>query len=367
MNIGIPKERRPFEYRVGLRPSGVRQLAEHGHICYVEHNAGLGAGFSDPDYEQNGARIVYSPHEVFGRADLLLKVARPLADELEWLRPGTAVAGLLHLTSARRDKVDIMLEKQIAAIAYEQIQLPDGSLPVLRPMSQIGGTMSAQVAAMALQNNAGGKGILLAGLPGVPPAEVVIVGAGVFGTCAAHAFIGMGAHVTMLDTDLTALQRTFERFPAITTVVSNPYTLARACSYADVLLGAVLVHGERAPIVITREMVRQMKPRALIIDASIDQGGCVETSRPTTHDQPTFIAENVIHYCVPNMPGVVARTATYALTNAAFPYILEMANKGVEAAIAENPALALAVNTHQGKVVHLSLLSSIEQGIEPGD
>jgi alanine dehydrogenase len=362
MNIGIPKERRPFEYRAGLRPSGVRLLVEQGHTCYVEHNAGLGAGFSDQDYEQNGARIVYSPHEVFGRADLLLKVTRPLADELEWMRPGTAIAGLLHLASTRREKVDLLLEKQITAIAYEQIRLPDGSLPVLRPMSQIGGTMSAQVAALTLQNNAGGKGILLAGLPGVPPAEVVIVGAGVFGTHAARAFLGMGAHVTVLDTDLNALQRIYNLFPSLTTVVSNPYTLMRACSYADVLVSAVLVPGERAPLIITREMVRSMKPRALIIDASIDQGGCVETSRPTSHDQPTFIAENVVHYCVPNMPGVVGRTATYALTNAAFPYILEIVNKGVEAAITENPALAVAINTHRGKVVHLSLLFSISQG-----
>jgi alanine dehydrogenase len=354
MNIGIPKERRPFEYRVGLTPAAVKMLVEHDHTCYIEHHAGLGAGFSDQDYEQSGGRIVYSAHEVFGRADLLLKVARPLFDELEWMRQGTAFAGLLHLASARRDKVDIMLQKEITAIAYEQIQLPDGSLPVLRPMSQIGGRMSAQIAARLLQNNAGGKGILLSGLAGVPPAEVVIVGAGVFGTHAAQSFIGLGAHVTVLDTNLDALQTIYERFPGVTTVVSNPYTLLRACSYADVIVGAVLVLGERAPIVITRDMVKAMKSRALIIDASIDQGGCVETSRLTTHELPTFIEEGVIHYCVPNIPGVVARTAAYALVNAAFPYILEMADKGIETAINQNPALHWAVNTFKGEEVHLS-------------
>lgn len=356
MNIGIPKERRPFEYRVGLTPSAVQVLIERGHTCHVEHNAGLGAGFSDQDYEQAGARVVYSPHEVFGRADLLLKVARPIQDELEWIRPGATFAGLLHMASARHDKVDLLLKNRITSIAYEQIQRADSSFPVLRPMSQIGGRMAAQVAAMLLQNNAGGKGILMSGMPGVPPAEVIVIGAGVVGTNAVAGFMGMGAHVAVLDSDLEALQRIAERFPAAATVISTPRNIARSCSYADVVVGAVLVPWVRTPIVVTEEMIKSMKPRAVIMDISIDQGGCVETSRPTTHEHPTFIKEGVIHYCVPNMPGVVARTATYALTNAALPYILEMVDKSVETAIGENQELACAVTTYQGDLVNLARL-----------
>jgi alanine dehydrogenase len=357
MNIGVPKERRPFEYRVGLTPAAIKELSEAGHECFIEHDAGLGAGFSDQDYEKDGARVVYSAHEVFGRADLLLKVARPLQDELEWLRPGTIVAGLLHLAAARQDKVDILLKNKISAVAYEQIQLSDGRLPVLSSMSQIGGRMAAQIAAVLLQNNLGGKGILLGGIAGVPPAEIVIIGAGVVGTYATQAFLGMGAHVALLDTDINALREIHERYPEVATMVSNPHNLRRACAYADVIVGAVLVTGARSPIVITEELVSSMKSRAIIMDISIDQGGCVETSRPTTHEQPTFVKEGVIHYCVPNIPGVVARTATYALTNAALPYIIEIANKGIDAAIAEDANLERAINTHHGEIVHLSQLT----------
>jgi alanine dehydrogenase len=360
MNVGIPRERRPFEFRVGMSPSAVHMLVKQGHRCYVEHDAGLGAGFSDQEYEQAGARIVYTPHEVFGRADLLVKVARPLLEEIEWLRQGTAIAGLLHLNSARHDKIQALLENQNTAIALEQIQLADGSVPVRRPLAQIGGQMVAQVAARLLQNDAGGKGILLGGVVGVPPAEVVIIGAGVVGSCATQSFLGLGAHVTVLDNNLLALQRIFERYPGVVTMISNPVNVARVCAYADVVVGAVYLPGERAPIVVTREMVRSMKPRAVIMDISIDEGGCVETSRPTTHDHSTFIEEGVIHYCVPNMPGVVARTSTHAFINAAFPYIQELANRGIDLAIAENPAIEKGVNTYQGKIVHLSRLSPTE-------
>ena len=357
MNIGIPKERRPFEFRVGLTPAAIQVLTHRGHICYVEHNAGLGAGFSDQDYEQAGARVVYSPHEVIGRADLVLKVTRPIQDELEWIRPETTIAGLFHLASSRQDKVDILLKNKITTISYEQIQLADGGFPVLRPMSQIGGRMTAQVAAMLLQNNAGGKGILLGGIAGVPSAEVVVIGAGVVGTYATAGFLGMGAHVAVLDTDLDALQRIQDRFPTVTTMVSNPRSISRSCAYADVVVGAVLVPWERAPIVVTLDMIKNMKPRALIMDISIDQGGCVETSRPTTHEHPTFIKEGIVHYCVPNIPGVAARTATHALTNAALPYILQIVDKNVERAIAENAELACAVTTRAGELVHLSRLT----------
>lgn len=350
MNIGIPKEQRAFEYRVGLSPAGVEMLTEYGHICYVEHDAGLGAGFNDKDYEVAGARIAYSAHEVFGRADLLLKVARPLKEEILWLRPGSAIAGLLHLGSARRDKIDLMLENKITAIAYEQFQLPDGTVPVRKPLSRIGGALAAQIAARLMQNNDGGKGILLGGGPGVPPAEVAIVGAGIAGNAAAKAFAGLGAHLTVLDTELSALDRIYNSLPGVATMISNPVNLSRVCKFADVLVGAIFIPGQLPPQVITREMVQTMKRRAILMDICIDEGGCIETSRPTNHEHPTFVEEGVIHYCVPNMPSVVARTATHAFLVAAFPFILELAQKGVETAIAENSAIAHGVNIHAGEI-----------------
>jgi alanine dehydrogenase len=364
MNIGIPKERRPFEFRVGLSPAGVEILTQQGHQVYVEHEAGIGAGFDDREFERAGARVVYSPEEVFVRGDVLLKVARPTKEELTWLRPNTAILGLLHLASSREDKVEALLEKKITAIAYEQIETANGDLPVLRPFSQIGGRMAASVAARLLQNNWGGKGILLGGIPGVPPAEVVILGAGVVGMCATGGFMGLGAHVTVIDHNLEALQKVFNRFPGVVTMMSTRRNIEKTTTYADVVVGAVLVPGERTPTLITREMMRAMKPRSVFIDVSIDQGGCAETSRPTMHDQPVYIEEGVIHYCVPNMPGVVARTATHAFVNAAMPYIEEIANKGIANAIQENDALAKAVNTHNGELVHLSLLSGGDDGLD---
>lgn len=353
MNIGIPKERRPFEFRVGLSPTAVQMLTHQGHNVYVEHEAGLGAGFKDREYERAGARIVYSAHEVFGRADLLVKVTRPVLEEIEWLQPGATLAGLLHLTSARQDKIDELLSHQISAVALEQIQLNDGSVPVRRALAQIGGLMVPQIAARLLQNEAGGKGILLGGVVGVPPAEVVIIGAGVVGTCATQAFLGMGAHVTILDNNFNALQALYDRFSGIVTMMSNPVNIARAVAFADVVVGAVLVPGERAPIVISREMLKTMKSRSIIMDISIDEGGCVETSRPTTHDHPTFVVENIVHYCVPNIPGIVARTSTHAYINASLPFIEQIANEGIEAAMDANPAIARGVETHQGEILGL--------------
>jgi alanine dehydrogenase len=344
---------------VGLSPAAVNLLTQHGHKAFVEHDAGLGAGFSDQEYEQAGARIVYSGHEVFGRADLLIKVARPLLEEIMWLRPDSTLAGLLHLGSARQDKIDALLENNITAIALEKVQNRDGTLPIRRPLAQIGGLMVPQIAARLLQNDAGGKGILLSGMAGVPPAEVVIIGAGVVGTFATQACLGMGAHVTVLDNDLNALQRIYERFPGVVTMISNPVNLNRVCTYADVLVGAVLIPGERAPILISREMLRTMKHRAIIMDLSIDEGGCVETSRPTTHDHPTFIEEGVIHYCVPNIPGIVARTSTHAYISAALPFILELADEGIDKVIQENQGIAHGVDIHQGKLVNLSRTYSL--------
>lgn len=361
MNIGIPKERRAFEYRVGLFPGGVRLLTQIGHTVYVEHDAGSNAGFSDQEYIQAGAAIVYSAHEVFGRADLLLKVARPVVEEIEWLRPGMAIAGLLHLGSARQDKIDKLIEHEITAIAYEQITLPDGTVPIRKPLSQIGGILSAQIGARLLQSNAGGKGILIGGMPGVPPAEIAILGAGIAGTCAAKGFHSLGGHVTVLDTNINALEAIHDALPGIVTMISNSINIQRVCSYADILVGAVLVPGERTPILVTRDAVRSMKPRSVIMDISIDEGGCIETSRPTTNEKPTFIDEGVIHYCVPNMPSVVSRTSTYAFINAAMPFILELVNKGVDRAIDENPAIAHGVGTYQGRIHQISSLSPLAQ------
>lgn len=361
MNICIPKETRAFEYRVGLFPAGVKMLTQMGHTCYVEHDAGLEAGFSDPEYINAGAKIAYSAHEVFGRADLLLKVARPTLAEIEFLQPGTTITGLLHLGSARHDKIEKLLENDITSIAYEQITLPDGTVPIRRPLSTIGGTLVGQIGARLLQNNSGGKGILVGGMPGVPPAEIVIIGAGIAGTCAARAFAGMNAHVTVLDTDIHALETLLNVLPCAVTMIATPINVQRACTYADVLVGTVLVRGERTPIVVTREMVRSMKPRSVLMDVSIDEGGCFETSRPTTFDKPTFIEEGMIHYCVPNISSAVARTSTYAFLNAAMPYIEELVTKGIDRAIEENPAIAHGVGTYHGAVQHISSLTPIAE------
>lgn len=364
MNIGIPKERRPFEFRVGMSPAGVEILTQKGRQVYVEHEAGVGAGFSDLEYEKAGARIAYSADEVFGRADLLLKVARPTKEEIVWLRPGTTVAGFLHLASAQRDKIDLLLEKKIAAIAYEQIELADRSLPVLRPFSEIGGSMAPTIAARFLQCNRGGKGILLSGVPGVPPAEVVILGSGVAATYAAKTFLGLGAHVTVLGIDLSGLQKLHDRFPGIATMISSVRNIEKATAYADVVVGAAHVSGQRSPVLVSRKMVQNMKPRSVIIDLSIDLGGCIETSRPTTHELPVYVEENITHYCVPNMPSVVARTATHAFVNAAMPYIYEIANQGIEAAVSADAALEKAVNTHDGRLFHLKLLEEADNGLD---
>ena len=360
MYIGIPKESRPFEYRVGLSPAGVEILTHFGHQVFVEHEAGMGAGFKDQDYERAGARIAFSAQEVFGRADFLLKVSRPLKQEMEWLKEGAILAGFLHLASASQDQIDLLLEKKITALAYEQITDAAGKRVVLRPFSLICGAMVAQIAARLLQTNRGGKGIMLSGVPGVPPAEVVILGGGTVGTSAAHAMQNAGAHVTVLDKNMAALENIHDKFPGVVTMMATRRNIERAIAYADVLVGAVLVSGQRAPVIVTREMVRSMKPRSVIIDVSIDQGGCVETSRPTMHDNPTYIEEDMVHYCVPNISSVVARTASRVFLNSAIPYISEIANNGVDAIMKQEPSIEAAVNTHQGKLVNLVRLSGRE-------
>ncbi len=362
MDIGVPREHRIDEHRVGLTPAGVALLTAAGHACYVESEAGTGAGFSDLDYERAGGKIVYSPQEAYGRADLILKVERPTQEEADWLREGCTVMGFLHLAIASRELVETLIAKRITAIAYETIQNDNGVLPVLVPLSQAAGRMTAQIAGVLLQNNHGGKGILLGGVPGVPPAEVVIIGAGTFGIAAARSCLSAGASVYVLDQDLARLQYLDEMEQLggrLVTMVSHPFNVIKVARFADVLVGAVLVPGQRAPIVITRETVQKMKPRSVIMDISIDQGGCAETSRPTTHRDPTFIEENIIHYCVPNMTSVVARTATHAYNNAAWPFIREFANAGLQGAFGRFPGLKRGVAILSGRVINPAVAATV--------
>jgi len=362
MDIGIPIERKSDEYRVGLTPQGVRLLTQSGHTCYVERSAGRGAGFTDESYERAGARIVYSAEEVYGRADLVLKVGSPLPVELEAAREGQTICAFWHLAARPREVVSQLLEKRISAVAYESIQRDDGLKPVLHPLSQIAGRMAPQIAARWLQNDGGGNGVLISGVPGVPPIDVVILGAGVVGINAAQAFFGLGARVVMLDRSLERLQIVDEQFGRrVTTLVAHDFNIARVITFADVLVGAVLVPSTRTPVLVSREMVRTMRPRSVILDISIDEGGCVETSRPTTHANPVFLEENITHYCVPNIPGVVARTSTHAYLNAAWPYIQQIATVGTTDAVQADPALGRGVAVHAGRVLNKNLALLLEE------
>ncbi len=353
MDIGIPAEQQSNEYRVGLTPHGVRLLTQAGHRAYIEQGAGEGAGFRDIDYERAGGQIVFAHDELYQRADLITKVGSPTLDELGALREGQTICAFWHLAAQPREVIQALREKHITAVAYENIQRDDGVLPVLRPLSEIAGRMLPQIAARWLQNDGGGNGYLIGGLAGIPPIRVMILGAGVVGLNAARAFYGLGARVSMLDSDLERLERVEELFEGrVTTMVAYDFNVARAVKDVRVLVGAVLVPGERAPVLVTREMVRSMRPRSVIIDVSIDQGGCVETSRLTHHTDPVFIKEDVIHYCVPNIPGVVARTSTHAYLNAAWPFIEELATQGTDAAIDADPTLRRGVGIQAGQVVN---------------
>jgi alanine dehydrogenase len=365
MNVGIPKERRDLEKRVGLTPYGVDLLTRAGHICYIETKAGLGAGFTDYHYERVGGHMVYSGEEVYGRSDLVLKAVRPTEEELDWLREGHILAGFLHLAAARRNKIETLLDKGITAIGYETIEKDDGTLPALRPMSEVAGRMAPQLAATLLQSNYGGRGVLLSGVPGIPPARVAILGAGVLGTNAARAFLGTGASVYVLDRDQERLREIDEQFQGcVTTMVSYPFNIARVARFAEVLVGAILVPGARVPICVTRKMVRSMKRGAVILDFSIDQGGCVETSRPTTLRDPVYIEDGVVHFCVPNVPGAVPRTATHAFNNAIWPYIRRIAEVGLDKAAAELPALARGIIIRDNKIVNEALGAAYYAGEE---
>jgi len=362
MDIGIPKEQRPDEHRVGLTPAGVQLLSAAGHACSIETGAGEGAGFSDHDYERAGGRIVYSSEEAFGRADLVIKVERPSTDEVSWMREGSSVVGFLHLAVCPTDQIEAMLARKITAIAYEMIQDDEGGLPVLTPLSQVAGKMTPQLAATFLQNDHGGKGILLGGVPGVPPAEVVIIGAGTYGITATQSFLLAGASVYVLDQSLARLQyleQLLRPGGSLVTMVSHEFNVRKVTRFADVLVGAVLQRAQRAPVVISRDMVRSMKARSLIMDISIDQGGCVETSRPTTHRDPIFMEENVLHYCVPNMTSVVARTATHGFNNAAWPFLWQIAREGLDTALDQQPALRRGLAMRYGTVTSPALATAL--------
>ncbi len=359
MNIGVPKERRKSEFRIGLTPTRVQLLTNAGHKVYIERGAGIGAGHHDDHYVRAGARTVYSGEELYGRSDLVVKVARPTAEELDWLRPGQAVMAFWHLASAARAKIDKLVDARITVIAYEMIESDDGRLPALRPMSEIAGRMSAHVAATLLQNDHGGKGVLLGGLPGVAPAEVVILGAGTTGLNAARAFVGLGATVYVLDKDVDQLERVYHHDSRIITMVSHPHNIEKVCRFADVLVGAVLHRGTRTPVLVSRRHVSEMRRRSVIIDIDIDMGGSIETARPTSHETPTYLVDDVIHYCVPNMAGALGRTGTHALNNAIWPFVQMIADDGITNAINDNMTLARGVVMHDGQIVSPALRAEI--------
>lgn len=365
MDFGVPREVRVLEQRVGLTPAGVAALTAAGNRVYIEHNAGAGAGFRDEHYENVGATIVYTAAEAYGRADVVVKVARPTQQEHKLFKEGQAILAFLHLTVASPDLHAALAKHGITAIAYEVMQDADGMLPILMPMSEVAGQLAPIFAGQLLTSPQGGRGILLGGLPGVARSIVVIVGAGTLGRSAARAFVGIGAQVLVLDIDVRKLRMVDEMFGGkVSTMIATPYNLNRVVGFTDVLVGAVLKPGERAPILITREMVKKMRPGSVIMDFSIDLGGCAETSRPMSLSDPTFVTEGVIHFCVPNLPAVVARTSSHALTNAIQPYLLRIAECGLECAFGEIPALKQGVKLYKGKIVSQRLATALGREAE---
>jgi len=349
MRIGIPKEGKYEEKRVALVPAGVDALIKAGHTVYFQKGAGNDSHFSDDEYESLGAKIVYSTEEVFQRSEIIAKVARITEEESGYLQEDQIIFSFLQLVVSEKKVLSNLLAKKVTAIGYELIESETG-LPVLQSMSEIAGPVSIQVAEGLLESKSSfGRGVLLGGITGVSPAAVVIIGAGVVGTSAAKAALGRGAQVIVLDKDLNRLRKIDETFQRkITTVMANPYTISRGVKFADVLIGAVLMKGEKTPHLVTEEMVKTMKKGAVIVDVSIDQGGCVETSRPTTISNPIFTMHDIIHYCVPNMPALVARTASYGLTNSSLNYIIDIADNGLSAAVIEDPGLSKGICSHNG-------------------
>jgi alanine dehydrogenase len=357
MDIGIPRERRDMDHRVGLGVNSVAQLTAHGHAVYVEQDAGAAAGFSDEAYQRAGASIVYTAEDVYLRGKMICRVSTPSMEELEWIRPGQLICGFAHLSAASTPRMQRLLKSGATVVAYEMLREPDGSRPILRPFSEIGGRLVPQIAAWLLQSPEG-KGVLLSGIPGLAPAEVTILGAGEVGFNAARAFAGLGAQVTVLDEPrrLAELDRIFDVPGRIRLHYAYPRQLARAVAYADVLVGAVLRPGQRAPQLVTERMVKDMRPGSVIIDVSIDQGGCVETSRPTTIRDPSFVKHEVIHYCVPNFTALVARTASRALSNVVRPYLLQLARD--PQCLQCDPALRSAVVVRDGEVLDPKLAAA---------
>jgi alanine dehydrogenase len=360
MKIGIPKEKLPGEERVGLTPAGVGLLTKGGHECFVESGAGLGAGFDDYDYERMGATLVFDGEELYDRSSLILKVLRPTTDEISWMPNGQILMCFLGLMSIPKEEVEELQRRKVTAIAYEMISKGKHDFPILKTMSEVAGRMAPYIAGSLLMRTRGGRGVLLNGVPGVSAGEVVILGSGTVGRNAARAFLGLGAKVFILSRSLERLRQLDELFDGrVTTMIDHDFNVAYTVRFADVVIGAVRNPGKRAPVIITREMLRTMRKGSVIIDFAIDHGGCAETSRPTTMDDPTYVEEDVVHFCVPNVPGAVPRTSTHALNNAAWGYIRHISEMGPATALAQNDALRQGVVIRNGEIVESSLQSTV--------
>jgi alanine dehydrogenase len=367
MRIGVPKEIKTLEFRVGMVPSSVRELVLHGHQVTVETGAGAGIGFGDDDYRAAGATVVGSAREVFEAADMIVKVKEPQPAECAMLRDGQILFTYLHL-AADKAQAESLVASGATAIAYETVTDRQGGLPLLAPMSEVAGRMSVQVGAHCLEKEQGGSGILLGGVPGVAPANVVVIGGGVSGTNAARMAMGMEAAVTILDKNVDRLAALDFQFGGqLNTMFSTVAAIEHYVLNADLVVGAVLVPGAAAPKLVTRAMVAAMRPGSCLVDIAIDQGGCFETSRPTTHAEPTYVVDGIVHYCVANMPGAVARTSTFALNNATLPFAVALANKGYKRALAENPHLKNGLNIHKGKVTYKAVAEALGYIYTPPD
>ncbi len=365
MVIGVPKEVKDHETRVGLVPAGAADLVEAGHTVLVETQAGEGSSLQDMEYERAGAKIAPDAATVWSKADLVVKVKEPQPSEYRYFRPGLILFTYLHLAPLP-ELTEQLLQSKVSGVAYETIVERDGSLPLLTPMSEVAGRMSVQVGAQYLERPNGGRGILLGGVPGVAPANVVIIGGGVVGTNAARMALGMGAHVTIIDRNLNRLRELDDIFNGmIVTLASNRFTIAETLKQADLVIGSVLVPGASAPKLVRRDMIASMKRGAVVVDVAIDQGGCFETSRPTTHTDPIYFVEDVLHYCVSNMPAAVPHTSTFGLTNATFPYLLQLANQGLAHACSSNPGLCEGVNTYGGEVTYKAVAESQSRSWKP--
>jgi alanine dehydrogenase len=367
MLVGVPKETKDNEFRVGLVPSTVRELTAKGHQVIVEKGSGIGAGLTDADYRAADAEIVASADEVFSQAEMIVKVKEPLAPERKKLRRGQILFTYLHLAPDRAQTEDLMASG-VTAIAYETVTSPQGALPLLTPMSEVAGRMAPQAGARCLEKGNGGRGVLLGGVPGVPPADVVVLGGGVAGTNAAIISVGMGATVTVVDRNPEALRRIANQLGArVRTVFSTRDSVEALCKRADLVIGSVLIPGAAAPKLITTATVKAMKAGSVIVDVAIDQGGCSETSRPTTHSDPTYVVDEVVHYCVTNMPGAVARTSTFALNNCTLPFVLALADEGVRRALGENVHLRNGLNVHEGMITHRTVADALQIKYTPAE